>query len=121
MARLQPFRDETLKQPEQFRIRLNEVVKRVNDASLRVRTLRIPNVQAGVTVTLSNPGFNVGAVVLGGVNATAGAAAPTAAPWVKEWVQQGGGEITCTIGGLAAFPAIYAVNLVLFEAEGAVT
>ncbi len=119
MAKIQDFRDETLKDATAMRVRLNELVARVNESSLRVKTLRIPNVQAGVTLTIASVGFSVGAITIGGVNATAGASLPTAAPYVSNWVQQADGRITCTIGGLAAFPALYAVNLVLFEAEGA--
>jgi hypothetical protein len=75
----------------------------------------VPNVQKEMTVTIVSPGFNVGAITLGGVNPTTGTPIPATAPWVSNWVQQSDGRITLTVGGLNAAPALYAVNLVLFE------
>lgn len=119
MANLQPLRDGTLQDRTQLRIRLNEMVKAINEASLRVSTRRIANVQTGMTVSLAPPGFTVGAIVLGGVNPTNGGAKPTTAPWIDNWVQQPDGKITFTMGGLAAAPSLFAVNVVLFEQEAA--
>jgi hypothetical protein len=64
---------------------------------------------------LTAPGFTVGAAVVAGVAPTNGGAAPTAAPWVEHLTQQQDGRVTMSIGGLGAAPALYAVNLVLFE------
>lgn len=115
--RIQPLRDGTIQDRTQLRLRLNELIEKVNETASRWVARRIPNVQTGVTVTLASPGFNVGAITIGGVNPTAGAAIPTVAPWVSNWVQQTDGRITMAIGGLAASPALFAVNLVLFEQE----
>lgn len=118
MAKLAPFRDEVLKNGDDLRVRLNELVSVVNATSTRIRHLRIPNVQAGVTITLPAPGFVVGGLLVAGVRPTAGGANPTAAPW-PTWQQQADGRITCTIGGLSG-SSLYAVDLVLVENGGTV-
>lgn len=115
--KLQPFRDETLRNPVDFRNRLNEMVRRLNETSLITKAIRVPNVQTGMVVTLANPEFTVGAITIGGVSSTSGGAIPTSAPWVADWQQLPNGSIRLGIGGLAAAPAQYAVNLVLFEAS----
>lgn len=114
--KLQPFRDETLRDPVNFRNRLNELVRAINAAATIVKVVRIPNVQLGNTLILPSPSFTVGAVVMGGVNPTNGGAAPTAAPWVNDWTQLQDGSVKCSIGGLPVPPSQYAVNLVLIEA-----
>lgn len=118
MSKLAPFRDEVFKQGDDLRTRLNELVSVVNATSTRIRHLRIPNVQSGVTVTLPAPGFTVGGVLVAGVRPTAGGADPTAAPW-PTWTQQADGRITCTIGGLSG-SSLYAVDVVLVENGGTV-
>lgn len=116
MARVAPFRTETLDDAEQMRLRLNELVARVNASSPRVRTVRIPNVQAGMRVVIAQPDFTVGAVLVGGAVPTAGGAVPTSAPWA-DWQLLGDGRISLTVNGLGAAPALYAVTLVLTELE----
>jgi hypothetical protein len=117
MAKLQPFRDGTLQDKTELRIRLNEVVKAINETSLRVSSRRIANVQSGMQVVTASPGFTVGAITLGGVNPTNGGAKPTAAPWLNDWVQQGDGRITFIVSGLGAAPSLYSVNVVFYEQE----
>ncbi len=119
MANLQPFRDGTLQDRTQLRIRLNEVVKAINEVSLRVSARRIVNVQAGMVVSTASPGFTVGAITLGGVNPTNGGAKPTAAPWIDNWVQQPDGKITFVVAGIAAAPSLFSVNVVFYEQEAA--
>jgi len=118
MAKLQPYRDETLKDPVNFRVRLNEMVNTLNDSAGRWVAKRLQNVQAGVQVLLPNLGFTVGAIVVGGCNSTNGGAAPTSAPWCN-WTQLQDGRISFTVQGLAAFPALYVVNIIIFEGEAA--
>lgn len=117
MQKVQPFRDETMKKPEDLRVRLNELVDTVNDGPKRWRAMRIPNVQREMKVVLADPGFPVGAIVLGGITPTNGGAIPTAAPWVSDWVQQADGRITLTVKDLSSGGKTYVVNLVLFEGE----
>lgn len=114
--RVPDFRDETVKDTATLRLRLNQLVKRANDTSARFKAVRLPSVMAGQSVQLQNPGFNVVAMVLGGVMPIDGGAAPIAAPWVA-WFTQGDGTISVTVNGLASKPAKYAVNLVMFEGE----
>lgn len=117
--KLQPFRAETLADPTALRLRLNEMVRALNETATRVQHRRIPSVQSGMTINIASPEFTVGAVLVGGVSSTSGGAVPTAAPWA-DWVQQGDGSLRISIGGLAAAPSQYAVNLVLVEAGGVV-
>ena len=119
MARLQPLRDGDLQDRTTLRTRLNEAFQRLNDNAARWATRRIPNVQTGMQVIAASPGFTVGAVTIGGVNATNGGAKPTAAPWIDDFTQQTDGRITFTVGGLGAAPSLYAVNVIFYEAEAA--
>lgn len=117
--KIQPFRDETLTDPEAFRTRLNELTKELNRPQTSVRTMRFQNVRTDSAIVIEKPGLTVGAIVLGGVMPThGGATPPTAAPWVSNWEQQADGRITLRVGGLAASPAAYAVSLVLYGTEG---
>lgn len=120
MARLAPFRDETLRNQTEMRLRLNDLVTRVNETATQVQARRIPNVRAGQQITISAPGFTVGAILLGGVQRIDDGAAPSAAPWAS-WSQQTDGRILVTVNGLAAAPALYSVSLVLLEAWSATT
>lgn len=113
--RLQPFRDDTLKDAKAFRIRLNELVDAINSQTVGVAVVPLNNVQAGMTATLASPEFTVGAISIGTVRSTSGGAAPTAAPWVT-WQQRPDGQVSVTVNGLAAAPALYFVSLVLHEA-----
>lgn len=117
MASLQPFRDGTLQDRTQLRVRLNELVKAINESSLRATARRIANVQTGMQVVTASPGFTVGAIALGGVTPTNGGAKPTAAPWLDDWRQQPDGKITFLVAGLAAAPALFAVNVIFYEQE----
>lgn len=117
--RLQPFRDETVRDPTQLRVRLNDAVEAINAQRGQWRAVRIPDVTTSTSIVLASPRFTVGAVVLGGVNATQGGAAPTSAPWVSNWTQLPDGRIQLSIGGLPTSLSAYSVNLVLFEAEAA--
>lgn len=114
MAKLAPFRDEVFKQADDLRIRLNELVSVVNDATTKLRHVRVANVQANVQVVIPAPGFTVGAIIIGGVRSTAGGASVTAAPWPADWMQQADGRITLTVGGLSG-SALYAVDFVLVQ------
>jgi hypothetical protein len=114
--RIQDVREETVANPQELRLRLNQVIKRVNEASPRWKALRLPSVRAGQEVALPSPGFTPAAVVLAGVNRTDGADTITAAPWLS-WRLTPDGRVSVTVQGLAALPAQYAVNLVLFEGE----
>lgn len=118
-TRIQPIREEAVKDPSSLRGWLNEVVKRLLETSARFSQRRVPNVQLGVPVTTAGPDYAVGGILITGVKATAGAAAPSTAPWC-DWTQLPDGRLTITVYGLAAWPAIYAVSFVFFEAEGAV-
>lgn len=115
-TRIQPIREEAVKDPASLRGWLNEVVKRLLETSTRTATRKVPNVQLGVPVVTSGPDFVVGGLIVSGVKATAGAAAPAVAPWC-DWTQLPDGRIVITVYGLAAAPAIYAVSLVFFESE----
>lgn len=118
--KLQPFRDDTLKDPKATQIRLNEMVKAINAQPLASRCFRIPNFQPGNTIQLTSVGFQVGAVLLGGIWATAGGTAPTAAPYVSSWRQAPDGSINVLLGGVpSASLTPYSVVLVVLEAEGA--
>lgn len=115
-ATIPDFRDETVKDTATLRLRLNQLVKRANDTAARFKAVRLPTVMTGQSVFLQSPGFQVAAVVLAGVNRLDGGAAPAAAPWVS-WFTQPNGTVSVTVNGLAALPAKYAVNLVLFEGD----
>lgn len=119
MTKMSPFRDESVRRPEDLRVRLNDMVSALNERAGQWRAVRVANVQDAMPVVLPNPGFTVGAVVMGGVNATNGALPPGTPPWVRDWTQQADGRITLTIGGLTSNGRLYAVNLVLFEGEAA--
>jgi hypothetical protein len=117
MAKLQPLRDGDIQDRTRLRVRLNEVIDALNGSAAQTASRRIANVQAGMQVVTAGPGFSVGAIVLGGVTATNGGAAPTVAPWVDNWAQQPDGKITFRVGGLGAAPSLYSVNVVFFESE----
>lgn len=116
MAKVQPFRDESIEDRSAMRVRLNELVQVVNETRLDAKVLRVDNVTSTTTLTLPGPGFTVGAIVLGGLWSTKGVSVPTSAPWVSNWKQQQDGRITCTIGGLTSGQT-YAASLVLFGTE----
>ena len=117
MAKIQPFRDGTLQDRTQLRVRLNELVQAVNQTALRFSTRRIANVQVGMQIVTASPGFTVGAIAMGGVNSTTGGSNPGQAPWISNWVQQPDGRITFYVNALAAAPALYSVNVIFFEQE----
>ena len=124
MVKVQPFRGDTLSNPTAFRIRLNDMVQQLNSGNGQFSVHRFPAVASGQTVSLANPGFQVGAVVLGGVIPVNGATALTAAPWVQGMTQTADGSVQFTVGGLPAStnpdaPNRYAVNVVLFESGSA--
>lgn len=117
MAKLAPFRDEAVQRPDDLRVRLNELVSVVNGVSTKTRHIRLQNVQLGVQVALTAPGFMVGAVIVASARPTAGGVAPTAAPWAQDVIQQADGRLTFFVGGLSG-SALYAVDVVLVEFGG---
>lgn len=118
MANVQPFRDDTLKDATQMRVRLNQLVDAVNASPGQWSAIRVPNVQNGTPIVIKAPPFQVGSVVLGGITPTNGASALSVAPFVN-WSQLGDGRLSISVVGLGAFPALYSVNLVLLEGEAA--
>ena len=118
MANVQPFRDDTLKDATQTRVRLNQLVDAVNGAPGQWSAIRVPNVQSGTPIVIKAPPFQVGAVVVGGVSPTNGGAALATAPFAN-WSQLGDGRLSISVLGLGSPPLLYAVNLVLLEGEAA--
>lgn len=115
-ATIPEFRDDTVRDPTTLRLRLNQLVKRTNEVGPRFKTVRLPTVMTGQSIVLQSPGFTVVAVTLAGVNRIDAGAALATSPWVS-WFTQQDGTVNVSINGLAALPAKYAVNLVLFEGE----
>ena len=112
--RIQPFRDDTIGSAIEFRNRLNETVRAINESPGRWVALRLPGVQSDIDVTVA-PGFVVGGVVVAGVARADGGTLPAAAPWATD-VRSIDGRTLFRVGGLA--PAVqYVVNVVLFELE----
>lgn len=120
MSKVQPFREASLQKPEDLRTRLNELVSVVNERSRSWVVLRIPDVrppEAARGLVLANPGFPVGAIVLGGVMPTNGG--DTVGDERLAWSQRADGHIvvkvTNFVGSAAGSKRTYAVSLVLFE------
>lgn len=121
-ARVQPFRSETLGDESRMRLQLNDLVRTVNDFSGRWRVVSVPNVQSvasapALYVTLPNPGFIVGAILVGGVWVQNNGSAPTSAPWAFNWATMPDGRIQTQVGGLVSGGS-YRVNFVLLEGQG---
>lgn len=115
MPRIPPIRTEAVKDASALSIRLNDIVDIINDIPPRFVVRKVANVQAGVRVSLPFPGFTVGAVVFGGCKATSGGGVPASTPWI-DWTQQGDGSVSFFVSNLPAFPALFVVYVVLFEA-----
>lgn len=115
-ATIPSLRDETVENAQELRLRLNQLIKRVNESPASWKAVRLPSVRNGQEVALQSPGFNVAAVTLAGVTRTNGSDTMTAAPWVS-WRIAPDGRLAVTVSGLSALPAQYAVNLVLFEGD----
>ena len=101
-----------------MRLRLNEVVRAINEAPKRWRTFRIPQIFNQEYVSIPRTEFVVGAIVVGGVQPLNNSTAPSAAPWCG-FNQLPDGSITVVIYGLGSRPNLYAINLILCEADGA--
>lgn len=112
------FRDDTMQDPAQLRLRLNQLVKAVNAQTPRFKVMRFASVTNQNVLIVPNPGFPVGAIVLGQFKTTDGSTPSLGnkTPTVS-WFTQPDGQLNVTLGYLTS-PERWTVTLVLFEGEG---
>lgn len=121
--KLQPIRDDNVTDPKALRLRLNQMVTALNAPQSNHAVQVLPSVVPGQSVILQNPGFPVGAIVLGGVRRVdGGALQTTSAPWLY-WSQLGDGTLQVSLYGLTTTnpptPAKYEISVVLMERSAA--